>query len=333
MKVGAIYIEVTSNCNLNCKYCYNNSGEKKHEIELNLLSQVFDSCNKMGINSIAISGGEPYLHKDIEKIIELLKEKKFNNVVLITNGMSSRIFENIDILDYLDFLQISLDSVLPDFNDQYRNYGNCNIVKSNIKKLCDLGYNNKIVINCVIHQKNYYDINNLVLYAIKNKLKAVNFEFLQLQGRTNRNMIISDAGMIHKIINQLKVIKRDVENKIEIGIPTIKSGCPFLKGLHNKVFPKIDYEGDVFICDSLVDKKFVIGNIHNDLLEDIIVIDKVRNKQPIFDKVNEKCTKCDKYMKCPGACLSHCNTELENDETICKYKNLNIFDKIFINKI
>lgn len=333
MKVGAIYVEVTSNCNLKCKYCYNNSGEEKFEIPIKLLNQVFDSCNKIGINSIAISGGEPYLHKDIQKIIELLKEKNFKSIVLITNGMSNRIFECISIMEYLDFLQISLDSVSPELNDLYRNFENCNIVKNNIKKLCDLGYNDKIVINCVIHQKNFYDINNLVLYAKKNKLKALNFEFLQPQGRANKNMIISDAEMLHKIINQLKIIKKEVDGEIEIGIPTIKSGCPFLKGLHNKVFPKIDYEGNVFICDALVDKKFVIGNINDDLLEDILVIDRVKNKQPIFDKVNEKCTKCDRYMKCPGACLSHCNAELENDEIICKYKNLNIFDKIFINKI
>ena len=66
------FIEVTRACNLRCKHCLNNSGE----IINNQLTteEIFNLIKKLamaGIQEIRFTGGEPLVHKDIYRMIEL----------------------------------------------------------------------------------------------------------------------------------------------------------------------------------------------------------------------------------------------------------------------
>ena len=66
------FVEVTRACNLRCKHCLNNSGEI---IDNQLTSEeIFCLIKKLaiaGIQEIRFTGGEPLVHKDIYKMIEL----------------------------------------------------------------------------------------------------------------------------------------------------------------------------------------------------------------------------------------------------------------------
>ena len=81
-----VSIELTYNCNLFCKHCYNNSGSKnnfyrnKEEI-----FKVLDELKSSGVAIIELTGGEPLLHPDFEVIVKRCAEL-FNIVAVITNG-------------------------------------------------------------------------------------------------------------------------------------------------------------------------------------------------------------------------------------------------------
>jgi MoaA/NifB/PqqE/SkfB family radical SAM enzyme len=86
-KIKFAWIEVTNQCNLRCKHCYNESNSQcNSSMSLEQFRLVVDVLVENGIKSIQIIGGEPFWDK------ALLKEEldyalgKFKRIEIFTNG-------------------------------------------------------------------------------------------------------------------------------------------------------------------------------------------------------------------------------------------------------
>ena len=112
-----IYLEITNSCNLNCPFC---SYEKGHDFMSlkqidNYLDQIREYCNYIYLHIL----GEPLLHPDFERILDLLDEKKMQ-LQLVTNGTLLERYPDIFKHDCLRKLSISLHSVNDlDISDNY----------------------------------------------------------------------------------------------------------------------------------------------------------------------------------------------------------------------
>ena len=94
-----------SGCNLRCSYC-----DTKYALENNLgeelsIERIIEEVDKIGFKNITITGGEPLIHKDIEKLISKLLNKGYN-INIETNG-------SIDIKNYLGKCLITMDYKCP----------------------------------------------------------------------------------------------------------------------------------------------------------------------------------------------------------------------------
>lgn len=100
-------------CNLSCAYC-NEYDDVSKPVDVNIMLERVDHLAKLGATLIMISGGEPLLHPDLEKIIARIRHHG-RIAGMITNGyllMPDRIQRLNDA--GLDHLQISIDNVMPD---------------------------------------------------------------------------------------------------------------------------------------------------------------------------------------------------------------------------
>ena len=86
ISLKALYIEITSKCNLRCKHCYNESGNSDNEIDIKALFRLFEGAAAMGVDGISISGGEPFMSTNFIAILRELKKYPQFNVNIITNG-------------------------------------------------------------------------------------------------------------------------------------------------------------------------------------------------------------------------------------------------------
>ncbi len=77
-------------CNLRCSYC--DTTYAYDEGSVMLLSEIISIINGYGCRNVCVTGGEPLLQENINKLINLLKKNHFN-VYIETNGSL-----NIDIL-------------------------------------------------------------------------------------------------------------------------------------------------------------------------------------------------------------------------------------------
>ncbi|MFA5340719.1 MAG: GNAT family N-acetyltransferase [Clostridia bacterium] len=72
-------IDVTSKCNIKCKYCYHDNNGTERTVE-EIYQEALDKHAPF-----ILTGGEPTLHKDLKEII--LKLKTLGEVNLLTNGI------------------------------------------------------------------------------------------------------------------------------------------------------------------------------------------------------------------------------------------------------
>lgn len=79
---------VTKNCNYQCYFCHHEGIEKDSKMELNSsdYEYLFSICKeKFGWDNVSITGGEPFMNKDIDNIIKKIYGKD-GKITIITNG-------------------------------------------------------------------------------------------------------------------------------------------------------------------------------------------------------------------------------------------------------
>ena len=82
----SVHLYVTNECNLDCEKCYyRSSSDPKKELSFEQIKILFEEWQKYGLTSIAIGGGEPLLHPDIDRIVVLAREMGFF-IAITTNG-------------------------------------------------------------------------------------------------------------------------------------------------------------------------------------------------------------------------------------------------------
>ncbi len=100
-------------CNLSCAYC-NEYDDFSDPVPTDIMLRRIDRLAELGTAIITISGGEPLMHPDLEKIIARIRQRKML-AGLISNGylMSRNRIESLNDAG-LEHLQISIDNVVPD---------------------------------------------------------------------------------------------------------------------------------------------------------------------------------------------------------------------------
>ncbi len=80
--VPCVFVRLTG-CNLRCSYC--DTTYAYDEGTVISLSDIISTINGYGCRNVCVTGGEPLLQKNINKLINLLKKNHFN-VYIETNG-------------------------------------------------------------------------------------------------------------------------------------------------------------------------------------------------------------------------------------------------------
>ena len=86
---GLAIVEVTERCNLTCPMCYAYSSPSERDYSLEEIELRLDqliAVEGRGI-SLQISGGEPSVRKDLDKIATMVKRKGFGQLEMVSNGI------------------------------------------------------------------------------------------------------------------------------------------------------------------------------------------------------------------------------------------------------
>ena len=120
-----LQFELTTRCNVFCKHCYNDSGEKNNARDPMTPEKWIEFSRYLvehgGIFECILSGGEPLLLGDkLFDIMDILHDDG-TSFLLITNGylLSREKVERLAKYRY-HWLQVSIDGVTPEYHDAFR---------------------------------------------------------------------------------------------------------------------------------------------------------------------------------------------------------------------
>lgn len=142
--INYLRVSVTDRCNLRCVYCMPESGinSKSHEdiLRFEEIVKIVKASEKLGINKIRYTGGEPLVMKDIDKLIyETSKLPGINDIAITTNGiLLSEMAEDLKKAG-LKRVNISLDTLNEDKFKKITRIGDLNKVLDSIDKCLSIG--------------------------------------------------------------------------------------------------------------------------------------------------------------------------------------------------
>lgn len=115
MYIPTFRIIMTNECNGECFFCHREGNslctKSACKMELNIIeNDIIPTVNKIGINKVIFTGGEPTMHKDIAISIEMIKDKCQDvQVGITTNGYNLNRLQCVK--NDLDRITISLSSL------------------------------------------------------------------------------------------------------------------------------------------------------------------------------------------------------------------------------
>ena len=139
-KISAIVF--LGNCNFRCHFCYNTDLVKNYDKlpdipEKKILD--FLSTRKGLVDGLAITGGEPTLHKDLPVFIKKVKDLGFL-VMLETNGSNPKMLKELIDKKLVDYIAMDIKAPL----EKYDDVTGVKVNKKNIQESIDIIRNSGI---------------------------------------------------------------------------------------------------------------------------------------------------------------------------------------------
>ncbi|OLS14347.1 MAG: hypothetical protein RBG13Loki_1996 [Promethearchaeota archaeon CR_4] len=159
-------IEITARCNFKCGFCgitQNTDLYNDREMTTEEIKRIIDQLADLKITTISVTGGEPLLRKDCGEIISYIR-KHGCIAALATNGwfLKERLLSGV--LNKLEYVMVSLDSVDPERHDRYRGVkGSWQRAIEGIKEA--RRRNITTIISSVITAENFHEMEALAKFA------------------------------------------------------------------------------------------------------------------------------------------------------------------------
>jgi uncharacterized radical SAM superfamily Fe-S cluster-containing enzyme len=185
-------VEVTDRCNLACPTCYASSAPNygRHRT-LEEIEKMFDTvvANEGEPDVVQISGGEPTVHPEFFKILDIAKSKPIKHLMVNTNGI--RIAKDITFVEKLasympDFeIYLQFDSFKPEVLEKLRGEDLTEVRKKAIEHLNQFNISTTLVIT-LQKGENDDEIGQIIEYALQQKcVRGVTFQPTQVAGRND----------------------------------------------------------------------------------------------------------------------------------------------------
>lgn len=318
--------DINNSCNLNCKHCrvskkQVSEGELTLKEGKELLAQLWYN----GITMLNISGGEPFIRRDLFEILEYAK--KFEDIVITTNCTLIEEEECKKLSKFSNVrLSISLDG-MEDIHDSFRRKkGTFTKVINTLPLLKQ--YQIPFSIRYTLSKETIADAENVLNLVAEKGASDFNIRRVIITGNANENMLLSNKeykDIIGKIIRRCK----ELNIKFRTGDPTLLPIFPEIIGIDikkdniNQYYSGctagdeiiyIDYKGNVGACSYI---PIFVGNIKDKPLDEILNNDKLFTDLINYKKnLKGKCSKCTYKMICGGCranALALKNSILEED--------------------
>lgn len=328
MSPRKIEVEITPRCNLRCSYCchFASEGDVSRELPLDEWEQFFTECGNNGVMNIHLSGGEPFIRKDILDIVQSIVDNKMR-FGCNSNGnyITDEIATFIACTKRCNVMQISLDGHTPDVHDALRGSGSFEKAVEAIKLLRSKDV--PVGVRVTIHKNNVAFLEEIADFILTDlglpSFGTNSVEELGLM-KENHHGIALDVHEYSLAMQTLVDLNRKYDNRIVASAGPLAdarmwqkmvdaadagsapfNGCGTLNscGCVNATL-SVRADGHYVPCYQLECDS--IGRINSDSLSDVWQrnndMNSFRNRNRIKLTDFEMCRSCDYHSYCRGGC-------------------------------
>lgn len=328
-------VETTNQCQLRCKHCYNQSGEKReNELTVNEIIDVLKQYKELGGISVMLTGGEVFLKEDVTDLIDYVANN-FERVVLLTNGyqIKEEIFYKLEEHKDRLALQISIDGV-GDNHDFVRGIpGAFDRTIHNVKRFIEIGLT--VSIASVLNEYNFQDIEELTKIVKTLGCRSISIGAVAGIGRAKETDIASVdiVKSLSDIVSHVRKKYADDTFWVSENIEEYEDKNEIIEGINVANRCGAGYKilhlfsnGKIGICPSngSIINKFYVNDVRKATLYDILKYENMRYLLDITTPSKKLCGGCGYFVEC-GQCIV---SMLSKPAEVCSVKRKLIDEKI-----
>ncbi len=228
-QIRDLRISLTDRCNFRCFYCLPNGepplARKETILTFEEIVKVCEIFVELGIEKIRLTGGEPLIRKDVEKLVSKISNLKpaLKDLALTTNGHTLRNRASDLKSAGLDRVTISLDSLKPENFKRITAVDKLEMVLEAIEAAKTAGLEPVKINAAVVRGYNDDEVVDLARFARDNDVSVRFIEFMPLDSghEWKRELMVSGdevRGRIDKVFPlKLKKTSRGTETAWKYG--------------------------------------------------------------------------------------------------------------------
>ena len=306
---------LTERCNLRCTHCYQ-TGKGSDELPLGAIKAAIDEIEEMlsawsdtyGIHfapSFNITGGEPFLHRDIFEILEELRRRHFD-VFLLSNGT----LVDKDRAKFLSWLgvkgvQISIEGP-EEIHEEIRGKGSFAASLRGVEHLIDAGV--AVTLNATLSGINAGHFMEMIAISLSLGVQKLGFSRLVPSGR--------GAALLNQMLPK-EAVKEIYEKifscgtsglEIVTGDPVASQMMSSHDGSDSGSFPTggcaAGVSGFTLLADGTITPcrrlPIPVGNVRKDALREVWASSGVLEALRDRSRYTGKCGTCKRWAACRG---------------------------------
>lgn len=298
------YVEVTYNCNLKCKFCYNDKHRTEAAPSFKKIKKILKLLKKNGVLEITLTGGEFFTVKYWEDIFDYAKNLGFLIKIPSNGVLISQLSE--ESLAKIDVIGVSLHSADKGIYEGLTGIkGSFSQVVKSLKKLKknNIFFGLMYTVTADNYLNFYSDIKDLICRQAL-PIRKVNINRCMEVGSAATNWADLSKINYQKVFDQIKRVERTFKifvtmHPFPLCLVSEKNRNNIMSCEAGRGVFVVDWRGDVRLCP--IDPR-VIGNIFSAPLKKIF-------NSPLWINLREnkwlpeKCANCEYLGKrCNGGC-------------------------------
>ena len=318
--LNTLYLNPTKYCNLCCRHCWIAPPVKDKligeddEMSIDETIAIIAEAIKLGLTAVKLTGGEPLLREDLEKLLEYCYKKNIK-VTIETNGtLVTKEMAGMLETFRVSHISVSLDSSQEEAHDRFRGKkGAFAKAIEGIKNLKSKGFSPQVIMT--LYRENMAAFGEFLDLMKQLEIDNIKVNVISPIGKGSDLVESGLAPSVKEVLDfagTIDRLRKDFKGKIHLDVPIAFKSIDEIKFKGHpacaiKSILGILSDGRVSICGvGYVDDSLIFGNLRKDpsALADIwrntVILKEIREE--LSSRLEGVCGICVFKKRCLGSC-------------------------------
>ena len=262
-QLASAYLHVSNACNLSCVGCHSADCNRNRAVDPSLddLCHAIDVLANLGATRLVISGGEPFLRKDLPAITRYARERGMANITVLTNGTNCGDEVLAKLVGSVDVISVSFDGASKESPSYIRGGQLFDTLVEAVKRIQEAGIHVHML--PTLHARNIQDV---PAYVELSKQLGCTVGFSLLSGaRADLGDLMPGDSCLAGLANvMIEVANKGDAASIDDAFNPMRALSVRICCGAGKSSVSVASDGTVYPCHMLHKPEFAMGNAFTD---------------------------------------------------------------------